>query len=858
MAEPVRRPRIRRRRIVERPRLLGTLDRSRARVRTLVAGPGYGKTILLEQWAPRDERVVGWYRARRSAADVAVVARGLQTAVESIVPGAGRRMLERLSVTDDPEREAVLLAEMLAEDLDDWPDEGWIVVDDYHHLAVSAACEAFVETVVSRSAAHLLLASRVRPCWVEGRAILYGDVLEVSQTMLAMTAEEAGEVLEGGRADLATGLLSLAEGWPAVIGLAGMAPDVTEIDADLPETLYEFFADEIYRALDPRVASGLAVLAAMPIVDEELATVLFGSERAELVCGESLALGILDDRDGRLELHPLAAAFLASRARRQPDSGIEPAARRALTEFERRREWDACFELVRSHGFDDEFRRVCAIALDEMVFCGRLLGLEEWVDHAKRRGIGDLVFGLAEAQVHLRHGRHVRALTLARSLSQKAVEGGEIAYRVRIVAAQAAHIGSLEEEALSFYSSAHSIAPDSASEREAGWGEVMCLAALEREAAHRRLDELSSSVNWSDARDQVRMVDKQLSVGFRFGFVRHLSDARRVAELVPQISDPLLRCSFRSMLSWALLLGAHYAEALGEAQLLVLDAEEYRVDPALPYGHATAAAALAGLRDFGAAMDHIGAAASEARRMNDDNGLQNAYAIQTRILLQQGQAAEACAIEPPEMGNALRSMRGEVMASRALVLASIGRIEEATSIVDEAVQVTSGIETHQLARAVRAVVSLKTRDPELVNRCEELVQEGFASGAVDPAITAYRANLGLLSALLTVSSTAEKVVFLLRRAGDEGLVESLGTASIDLVDPMSTLTSREREVHGLVCQGLTNPEIARLLFITEGTVKIHVRHVFDKLGIRSRTALALNAAPRSQAAPTAASDDSMT
>jgi DNA-binding NarL/FixJ family response regulator len=838
--------------------LLGTLDRSRARVRTLVAGPGYGKTILLEQWAPRDGRVLGWYRARRSAADVAVVARGLQTAAESIVPGAGRRMLERLSVTDDPEREAVLLAEMLAEDLDDWPDEGWIVVDDYQHLSVSAACEAFVETIVSRSGARLLLASRVRPRWVEGREILYGDVLEVGQTMLAMTAEEAGEVLEGGRADLVTGLLSLAEGWPAVIGLAGMAPDVAEIDADLPETLYEFFADEIYRALDPRVASGLAVLAAMPIVDEELAVVLFGRERAELVCGEALALGILDDRDGRLELHPLAAAFLASRARRQPDSGIEPFARRALPELEKRREWDACFELVRTHGFDNEFRRICGLALDEMVFGGRLLGLEEWVEHAKYRDLTDLVFGVAEAQVHLRHGRHVRALTLARSLVDRSVNDRDIQYRAHIVAAQAAHIGSLEEEALRYYSSANAIAPDFAAGREAGWGEVMCLAALEREAAHSRLKELASSVNWSDARDQVRMVDKQLSVGFRFGFVRHLQDAHRIVELVPQISDPLLRCSFRSMYAWALLLGAFYSEALDQARLLILDAEEYRVDPALPYGHATAAAALAGLREFERASDHISTAASEARRVNDENGMQNAYAIRTRILLQQGQVAEACAIEPPDVGNALRSMRGEVLASRSLVLASIGRVDEANSLVETAVGATSGIETHQLAHAVRAVVSLKTRDPTLVNRCEELVREGFTSGAVDPAVTAYRSNPGLLSALLTIGPAAEKVVFLLRRAGDEGLVKSFGATSTDLVDPMSTLTRREREVYGLVCQGLTNPEIARLLFISEATVKIHVRHVFDKLGIRSRRALALDAATRNQAAPTVTSDDSMT
>ena len=42
-------------------------------------------------------------------------------------------------------------------------------------------------------------------------------------------------------------------------------------------------------------------------------------------------------------------------------------------------------------------------------------------------------------------------------------------------------------------------------------------------------------------------------------------------------------------------------------------------------------------------------------------------------------------------------------------------------------------------------------------------------------------------------------------------------------------------------QGLTNREIARLLFIEESTVKVHVHHIYDKLGVRSRMALTVQA-----------------
>ncbi len=47
-------PTIRRRRIIARPRLIAALEKSRARVRMLVASAGYGKTILAEQWAAED------------------------------------------------------------------------------------------------------------------------------------------------------------------------------------------------------------------------------------------------------------------------------------------------------------------------------------------------------------------------------------------------------------------------------------------------------------------------------------------------------------------------------------------------------------------------------------------------------------------------------------------------------------------------------------------------------------------------------------------------------------------------------------------------------------------------------------
>lgn len=58
--------------------------------------------------------------------------------------------------------------------------------------------------------------------------------------------------------------------------------------------------------------------------------------------------------------------------------------------------------------------------------------------------------------------------------------------------------------------------------------------------------------------------------------------------------------------------------------------------------------------------------------------------------------------------------------------------------------------------------------------------------------------------------------------------------------PRSELTGREQQVLELVEQGFKNKEIAQELGIRPGTVKIHLKHIFEKTGARGRYGLALN------------------
>lgn len=73
------------------------------------------------------------------------------------------------------------------------------------------------------------------------------------------------------------------------------------------------------------------------------------------------------------------------------------------------------------------------------------------------------------------------------------------------------------------------------------------------------------------------------------------------------------------------------------------------------------------------------------------------------------------------------------------------------------------------------------------------------------------------------------------------LLERLARQPTEAAVPADRLTTRERDVLRLLAQGKTNREIATELFVSVGTVKIHVEHIISKLGVSDRTQAAVRA-----------------
>ena len=90
---------------------------------------------------------------------------------------------------------------------------------------------------------------------------------------------------------------------------------------------------------------------------------------------------------------------------------------------------------------------------------------------------------------------------------------------------------------------------------------------------------------------------------------------------------------------------------------------------------------------------------------------------------------------------------------------------------------------------------------------------------------------------LTVFDPRVRATLLAAASAPSSAVPSAGSApAASATEPPDGLTHREVEILGLIAQGLTNPEIAQRLFLSNHTVKTHINRIFAKTGSRDRVA----------------------
>jgi LuxR family transcriptional regulator, maltose regulon positive regulatory protein len=821
------------RRIIERPRLTRLLSESESRVMLLVAPAGYGKTTLARQWL-QDQRHA-WYQATPASSDVAALALGLAEAGSDVLPDVGERIRGRLKTVSDAASEASSLAADLAGDFSAWPAGARLVIDDYHLVAENPAAEAFVEAFTRATAIPILVTSRTRPSWVSAKNLLYGEVVEFGRNVLAMTHDEAAEALAQSHDEI-PGLVALAEGWPAVIGLAALVPHPLQGTSDVPETLHEYFADELFLAIDDRAQWHVAALSIPTDIDEAIAKALFGAEGAS-VAEEAYACGFLTKNIGGYEMHPLVRQFLRIKLRDFDSSEVREAAVKIAHGYADARKWDEAASVAIEFGLADALIRVMSEALDAILSEGRLATLERWLAAARKMAPASSAVQMAALEVDFRTGDWSAAAAKANQLARTIARADAFASRVYLRAGQMAHLDDRQQDALAMFDAAKAEARTPLDLRNALWSTFLTLCDLEKrdeaQAALQAVEELPPRT--SD--DLLRANHGRLQFAIRWGpLVETLDSVAGCVDLVEQSADPLVRTGFLQSYGSALGLVARYDDALGVADWQLQEAERYRLEWVIPHALEMRAIALTGRREFDSALKSLARARRLAAEQGNVHTQVNELALTARVHLSCGAAERAAdVLDNRSIGFTSPGMEGDFLATHALVLACCGRNDEARLLIERSEAVSSHLDAAALRDFARVIVDYSERGHLKMSLRAAALETTRRSGNYDAFVCAYRAFPLLLEDLRDGGvDDSESFTDLICQL-DAKLAERVGLrAPAHARRSSGTLTPRENEIFGFIKQGRSNREIAKALWISESTVKVHVHHVLEKLDVKSR------------------------
>ncbi len=835
------------RRHTRRPRLTRLLDASLAQAIIVTAPAGYGKTSLACEWLA-DRTDVAWYRATSASADLAAFSVGIADVAAPLVPGAGDRLRQRLRVAEAPEKAVRPLAELLAEDLAEWPDGAWLVIDDYHLVIDSSPVEEFMDWLLTLAPIRLLVTTRRRPAWASARRVLYGEVSEITKEQLAMTNDEAARVLDGRPSETVRALVVQAQGWPALIGLAALSATAEIPSERVSEGLFRYFAEEVFRR-EPAELQRFMLVASVPqTVNATIARETLAVDEPDALLERLLDEGFLQESGpGEYAFHPLLRDFLRRKLESELPELAVSLADKATAYARASGRWEEAFDLAIYRGKYDDAAEIIGEASPSLLAAGRTETIEKWLS----------VFGpsmllhpealLAKAEVLMRQGRFSEALALARDVGSQLDTEDLRASRSWCLAGQAAHFVGKDEDALQFHLKARDMAKDDGDLTSALWGTILVAADLELEDVERYLDELAT-VSTGDIDSRLRIANGRATAARARGSLAGIAPIfEALLPFAEYASDPMIKSSFFVHLSYLNSLRARYVAARGFALQANAICVQLRSSFSAVLCDLTRAYAEIGLRQVPETR-RILATASKYLSQFDDPFLQAAISTLTvKHALAAGDLRTA--LRPtiyPRDHTPPKSVQGELHALIALAAAAAGEATRAADEISAARALTTSAEATYLARFAEVITALRSEPEEPLLRQEvtSLLLDAASAGVLDTFVSAYRAYPALLSLLDGNHEVLALVATTLTSANDQTIADKL-RIELPMQNPSQlaggALTKREAEVLGLMCEGLSNAEIGQRLFIAPSTVKVHVHAILHKLGVRTRLHAVLQA-----------------
>lgn len=286
----------------------------------LVAGPGYGKTLALEEALARGERRAVWLSCAEAGGEGRRLLGALLAGLRATVPGLADVVGESLAAASQPVDVAAATGALLAELRRLLVEPLAIVFDDAERIEAEAAALGLVELLLKAPDLPLAVAVATRrPLPLElAKLRASGGLVEIGPAELGFGAAECEELLRlrQGRSpsvEEVEGVLARSEGWPMGVALSDLAGGEAGGDGPLPGGgLFEYLAEEVLAGLDPRTR--------LALVDSSVPETL----TPELAVDLGLAPGFLDEVErrglflrrlasGDRAYHPLFREFLLRR-----------------------------------------------------------------------------------------------------------------------------------------------------------------------------------------------------------------------------------------------------------------------------------------------------------------------------------------------------------------------------------------------------------------------------------------------------------------------------------------------------------------------------------------------------------------